>query len=208
MSQAYYTQNPVKTLSEHDRSELKRAWRNTPAVWRFVPHRGDKAFLNKWLSRQSPADWHEIATKFDWDLPDLSPVLFIAKQPDADRASIMSMVLEQDLPLIERLAQDSGQNSFRDNAPQVAELLDLISMGFEKGWYRDQRFRLSHAQAALARTRVALNTLEHDQMWKFPAYAWSPVNGENHQPDYIWDATSNCQRLPFDVWARLKIRPH
>ena len=159
MSNAFDNSHPLSRLSESDRDKLRRAYRQSPAVWRFVPGRGSAKHLRKWLGQQGPADWHEIALHFDLSGKDLAPLHFIASQPDADRASIMSMVLDLGLSELEREALRTSRGHIHKTRPEQARLLDLISDGFAHGFYKTDKFRMNQPQVVLTRMHV-LDPLE------------------------------------------------
>ncbi len=195
-------------LTAQERKKLRAAWQDAPAVWRFVPNRGCPNFTRDWLLQQSPAEWHEIALHFNIENTDLSPLLTIARQANADRASIMSMVLSLDLISIEDRRKRKPSFNPAVSLPAVAELMDVIEAGFAAGCYARARFRISHDQAAMKRTKSYLASLSDGPYWALPDRAWHPVEGHFHQPEFMWDHVGNCQRLPFEDWVQLKLRPH
>lgn len=208
MSEDYEPNDPAAALSKSDRARLRRAWAQSPAVWRFVPGRGSPKHIRKWLSKQGPADWHEMAIAFDYDNRDLSPLHFIAAQATADRASIMSIVVALDLPALEQQNQRSEAADVAKQMPQVAALMDLISQGFSRGFYQADRFNLAQPQSVLGATKTRIEDLGSPLTWPLPERAWARTQGQKHRPDYLWDRTENCQRLPFDVWLTTKLRPN
>ena len=208
MSYVPNTSTSLPVLSDDDRRKLRQTWQQSPAVWRFVPGRGCPTHQRKWLMKQSPADWHDIALKFDFESKDLSPLEFIARRPSADRASIMSIVLALDIGLHEhKLARPTPQH-LHQCPPQISRLLDLIHDGFARGFYQSGRFTLRQPQTLLAQTKSDIATLERPLNWPLPDQAWRPLAGQAHRPDYIWDKTDQCQRLPFETWVRHKLRPN
>lgn len=202
MNDANNTENLINRLTEADRTMLRQAWAENATVWRFVPGRGSAKHLRKWLGKQGPADWHDIALHFDITGRDLSPLHFIASQPTADRASIMSLLVGLDLYDLERKRRPG------DVRPHQTELLDLIVAGFAQGFYTTDRFGLEQPQSVLARTYTNLVTLSAPPLWPIPEQAWYKLQGKPHYPAYVWDSAANCQRLPFDVWVAAKIRPN
>lgn len=208
MSNSFDNSHPFLRLSEADRAMLRRAYSQSPAVWRFVPGRGSAKHMRKWLGKQGPADWHDIALHFDVTGKDLSPLHFIASQPNADRASIMSMVLDLGLSELERESLRTSRGHIHKTRPEQAKLLDLISQGFADGFYQTGNFRMNQPQSVLTRMHVDQSTLGRPPIWPLPARAWTQVRSEPHWPDYVWDGLASCQRLPFEIWVQTRLRPN
>ncbi len=201
------TQTLVSSLSPQDRAELRRLWFEAPPVWSLTQGECDPADTDDWLGSLRPDDWHEIALRFDWDTGDLAPIVWIAARPDADRATILTILLEQDVRLFEDMRRLRPDEDPRRVNPDAALLIDLIAEGFAAGHYPQARFGLSHDAGVLPDTRSYLSELTHP-LWSFPDRAWAPCAGALHRPDFLWDHAAGCQRLRFEDWLLVRLRPH
>ncbi len=199
----------VTGLSPHDRAELRRAWYDTPPVWSMAQSGQDPDDMADWLGSLRPDDWHEIVVRFDWDSGDIAIIAWIAGQPDADRATILTILLEQDVQCFNDRCRMRPNEEPRSPIPGSALVLDLISQGFAAGHYRDARFCLNHSDAVLPRTRDYLADQPHaNPSWAIPDRAWEPCDGVAHRPDFLWDHIGNCQRLHFEDWLQGRLRPN
>lgn len=201
----------VSGLSPQDRAELRRLWFDAAPVWSadaVGSSREAVAQMDGWLASLRPDDWHEIVTHFDWDTGPLAPVMWIARQPRADRATILSILLEQDIRFFEDFRRLRPDEDPRAMNPEAAALLDTITRGFAAGHYGVARFGVTHDASVLPRTRDYLAALPGRPLWALPEHVWQPCSGEAHRPDFVWDHFGNCQRIPFDDWIATKLRPH
>lgn len=198
----------VGKISHKEHAKLRKAWQESPAVWRFVPGRGNRKHIRKWLAKLSRDDWHEIALNFDLDLPDLAPLHFIVEQPDCDRASVMTLVLALDLAGQEAKRTPDGGDDTLSNYPEQAQLMDLICKGFRNGLYTEGKFRLGQPQSVFLQMQNALMIQKTTPIWRLPEAAWAPLGNRAHSPEYSWDRSECCQRVPFDTWVRAKLRPN
>lgn len=205
-------QDLVSGLSPRDRAELCRQWFDAKPVWsaadRDRPSTGAQPGMEGWLGSLRPDDWHEIVLHFDWDSGPVAVIKWIAQQPNADRATILSILLEQDIRFFEDIRRLRPDENPRAMNPDGAALLDIMARGFAAGHYRTGAFCVSHDANVLPRTRDYLAGLSGSPMWTFPDHVWSPCEGAEHQPDFVWDHMAHCQRIPFDDWLKTRLRPH
>lgn len=198
----------VGRISQHDHAKLRRAWLQSPAVWRFVPGRGNRKHIRRWLGGQSRDDWHEIALNFDMDTTDLAPLHFIVSQPNCDRASVLTLLLSLDPTAQEARHAKDPFNDPHSVAPERARLMDKIAEGFAQGFYPEGQFRIRQTQGRLRQAAHEYSMLENPTLWSFPDRAWLPTKGQRHRPDYVWDRAESCQRIPFEIWVRARLRPN
>ncbi len=198
-----------------ERSELKRApiastRRDQIAEWRAFPpvyalEEGSRESV-AWLRRQSPAEWHELVKGYTWENDDLSLMQCIADQPNADRATILSMLLDLDVTYYEGRKSLGGDP--RAVFPEMTTLLDRIEAGFAKGYYQTAEFGLVRERSQLERTTAYLARLGRAPIWNLPARTWAALQGRSHKPRYVYDARDEAFRMPFDQWARHRAAPN
>ena len=178
-------------------------WRTLPPVCTL----GDGG-LNSvaWLRRQSPAEWHELVKGYTWDSDDLSAMICIAEQPNADRATILAMLLDLDVTYYEGRKSQGGDP--RATFPEMTDLLDRIEAGFAKGYYQSAEFALVRDRAQLDRTIGYLARLGRAPIWALPARTWDALQGRGHKPRYVYDARDEAFRTPFEQWARHRAQPN
>jgi hypothetical protein len=180
------------------------------AEWRALPpvcSLGDGGFDSvAWLRRQSPAEWHELVKGYTWDSDDLSAMVCIADQPNADRATILAMLLDLDVTYYENRKSLGGDP--RATFPDMTDLLDRIEAGFARGYYQSAEFGLVRDRSQLERTTAFLARLGRAPIWNLPARTWDALQGRGHKPRYVYDARDEAFRMPFEQWARHRAAPN
>ena len=180
-----------------------REWRALPPV--FALGCGGKESV-AWLRRQSPAEWHELVKGYTWEGDDLSLMMCIASQPNADRATILAMLLDLDVTYYEGRKSLGGDP--RAAFPDMTALLDCIEAGFASGYYQSAQFGLVRERSKLERTTAYLARLGRAPIWALPARTWDALQGRSHKPRYVYDARNEAFRVPFDQWARHRVQPN
>lgn len=180
------------------------------AEWRAVPpvfNLGDGGVDSvAWLRRQSPAEWHELVKGYTWESDDLSLMHCIADQPNADRATILAMLLDLDVTYYEGRKSLGGDP--RAVFPEMTALLDRIEAGFARGYYQTATFGLVRERAQLERTSAYLARLGRAPIWNLPARTWDGLQGRGHKPRYVYDARDEAFRMPFEQWALHRAQPN
>ena len=191
----------AKTLS--NRRARIAEWRAIPPVFNLSDGGVDSV---AWLRRQSPAEWHELVKGYTWESDDLSLMQCIADQPNADRATILAMLLDLDVTYYEGRKSLGGDP--RAAFPEMTALLDKIEAGFAKGYYQSAEFSLVRERSQLERTTAYLARLDRTPIWALPARAWETLRGRGHNPRYVYDARDEAFRMPFEHWARHRAAPN
>ncbi len=193
----------ARTQTKDTRREHLAAWRAVPPIYSLGDGGADSV---AWLRGQSPAEWHELVKGYTWESDDLSPMLFIADQPNTDRATILAMLLDLDVTYYE------GRKSLGGNPramfPEMIDLLDRIEAGFAKGHYQSAEFGLVRERTQLDRTIDYLATLGRAPIWCLPTRTWDALQGRSHKPRYVYDSRDDAFRVPFQVWARHRAQPN
>lgn len=101
----------------------------------------------------------------------------------------------------------TGYNVRSDN-PEQARLMDLICEGFANGYYGEGQFRLGQSQSVFLQAKNAMMMQPAAPVWSLPEEAWAPLGNRAHSPEYSWDRSECCQRVPFDTWVKAKLRPN
>ena len=193
----------VGTLGVVGRKARLQEWRAYPPVYAL----GDGGLDSvAWLRRQSPAEWHELVKGYTWESDDLSLMICIADQPNADRATILAMLLDLDVTYYEGRKSLGGDP--RAVFPNMTALLDRIEAGFAKGYYQSADFGLVRDRSQLERTTAYLARLGRAPIWALPARTWDALQGRGHKPRYVYDAHDEAFRMPFDQWARHRVAPN
>ena len=205
----------VVALGLIERSETARAqnvtsrrarmeeWRAVPPVYALADGGLDSV---AWLRRQSPAEWHELVKGYTWDSDDLSLMICIADQPNADRATILAMLLDLDVTYYEGRKTLGGDP--RAVFPDMTALLDRIEAGFARGYYQSAEFGLVRERAQLERTTAYLARLGRAPIWALPARTWEALQGRGHKPRYVYDSRDEAFRVPFEHWAKHRAQPN
>ena len=178
-------------------------WRALPPVFNLGDGGGDSV---AWLRRQSPAEWHELVKGYTWESDDLSLMICIADQPNADRATILAMLLDLDVTYYEGRKTLGGDP--RAVFPDMTALLDKIESGFACGYYQSAEFGLVRERSQLDRTTAYLARLERAPIWNLPVRTWAALQGRGHKPRYVYDARDAAFRMPFEHWARHRAQPN
>lgn len=198
----------TSVLSADDRAVLRASWQAEPVIWCYETAQIKGASLANWLGQQGPADWHDIILGFNWEAADYSLPQWIAGQANADRATIMTMILAIDLGRLEaERLNDSGldPHSF---APEASHLMDIICRGFAKSYYRQSAYALGFSRSVLTQTKRQIANLGQSPQWPLPDEAWTLPSGHAHDAALCWDTARQGQRIPFESWLQLKVRPH
>lgn len=191
----------AKTLSS--RRARMAEWRSWPPVFDFTDAGNDSV---GWLRRQSPAEWHELVKGYTWESDDLSLLMCIADQPNADRATILAMLLDLDVTYYEGRKSLGGDP--RAVFPEMTALLDRIEAGFARGYYQSAAFGLVRERTQLDRTTAYLARLGRAPIWTLPARTWDALQGRSHKPRYVYDSRDEAFRMPFEQWARHRVAPN
>ena len=193
----------ARTAPIATRREKLEEWRALPPVYALSDGGLDSV---SWLRKQSPAEWHELVKGYAWESDDLSLMTCIADQPNADRATILAMLLDLDVTYYE------GRKSLgadpRAIFPDMTALLDRIEAGFAKGFYQTAAFGLVRERSQLERTTAYLSRLGRAPIWNLPARTWDGLQGRSHKPRYVYDARDDAFRMPFEHWAQHRAQPN
>lgn len=185
------------------RRERMAEWRALPPVFDLSDSGVDSV---AWLRRQSPAEWHELVKGYTWESDDLSLMMCIADQPNADRATILAMLLDLDVTYYEGRKSLGGDP--RAVFPEMTALLDRIEAGFANGYYQTAAFGLVRERTQLDRTKAYLARLGRAPIWNLPARTWGALQGRGHKPRYVYDARNDAFRTPFEQWALHRAQPN
>lgn len=193
----------ARALNVTSRRARMEEWRALPPVYAL----GDGGLDSvAWLRRQSPAEWHELVKGYTWESDDLSLMICVADQPNADRATILAMLLDLDVTYYEGRKSLGGDP--RAVFPDMTALLDRIEAGFARGYYQSAEFGLVRERSQLERTTAYLARLDRAPIWALPARTWDALQGRGHKPRYVYDARDEAFRMPFEQWARHRAAPN
>lgn len=122
-----------------------------------------------WLSRQSPAEWHGLATAWDWE-DGVAPLHWIIQQPECDRATALAIFWESDPEYF--LSEDGSETP-------IADMDEEIVARWKSGQYSSGNFSFDPAEKADIPDESFLNDM-------ITADMAMPVHGTERAPNYAY----------------------
>jgi len=160
-----------------------------------------------WMIPRGPIDWHRVADSFNWDC-DLAPLIWIAKQPDCDRGTAVTMfnLSEPHVILPELSAMRAGEVLNYLPEEELVALLETLIAGAEAGYYSTRTFRVGESAESMIRS--IQESLRHphfaDRDWDIPEIFFDTVSDglvvdstgfEEGTPPEVFEAY--CRRMGY-----------